>query len=621
MKNDRKILRLLFMLLLAALQFSPEVQAKEAAVSAAVETDSRPAVVLKLDREDKAQLPKSFRMGTTPFTKLPKNGVLPIRLGLDSLRVSASSAFSEKEFAEILKTIPAAPDKFYDVDLRGESHGYIDGMAVSWYAKDDFGNDGRSLRLIEGIEKQQLAQLPAKSPVQVYQLKKKTLTDPLEVEVGRVRTEKQLVEEHGAHYFRLALTDHFRPEDADVDAYLEFYKKLPADAWVHYHCFAGHGRTTTFMVMHDILKNAGRVSFEDIVSRQGLIGVLDLSDIDGLKDWRRKAAIERYEFARHFYDYVKANPQLTSSWTSWARKQGYASYVPDYSGYIWRIDAANEDKLPRNFRTTNSPYKAPEKKYNFEPDYIPTRAGLDTLKASGSAEFSAGEFAQLTKAIRQQTSGPVYIVDLRQESHGLFNGTAVSWYGEHDWGNVDKTSAAALADEQKRLQAAQGKTQLVAQLSGDKLPEAVNKVAVTQAMTEEELVRQAGLHYFRITATDHVWPAPECIDRFVAFYKQLPADAWLHFHCEAGVGRTTAYMAMYDMMRNPTVSLRDILYRQHMLGGNYVAYTVENPKKNDWKADYYNEKARMIPLFYQYVQENQADNFKVTWSQWLLRQQ
>ena len=80
-------------------------------------------------------------------------------------------------------------------------------------------------------------------------------------------------------------------------------------------------------------------------------------------------------------------------------------------------------------------------------------------------------------------------------------------------------------------------------------------------------------------------------------------------------------MAMYDMMRNPTVSLKDILYRQHMLGGNYVGYTVENPKKNDWKADYYNEKARMISLFYQYVQENQADNFKATWSQWLLRQQ
>lgn len=51
------------------------------------------------------------------------------------------------------------------------------------------------------------------------------------------------------------------------------------------------------------------------------------------------------------------------------------------------------------------------------------------------------------------------------------------------------------------------------------------------------------------------------------------------FHCEAGEGRTTAYMAMYDMMKNPDVSLKDILYRQHLLGGNYVAYTIkiQNP--------------------------------------------
>lgn len=43
--------------------------------------------------------------------------------------------------------------------------------------------------------------------------------------------------------------------------------------------------------------------------------------------------------------------------------------------------------------------------------------------------------------------------------------------------------------------------------------------------------------------------SPENIDEFIKLYKSLPKDAWLHFHCEAGKGRTTTFLAMYDMMK------------------------------------------------------------------------
>ena len=226
----------------------------------------------------------------------------------------------------------------------------------------------------------------------------------------------------------------------------------------------------------------------------------------------------------------------------------------------------------------------------------------------------------MVPVLKEQAKGPIYIVDLRQESHGLINGTAVSWYGERDWGNLGKSKRAALRDEKTRLEAIQGKEVTMAKLSKEKKP--VNPVTVKaeSVMTEEQLVKSRGLRYFRIAATDHVWPSAENIDAFIRFTRKLPKDAWLHFHCQAGQGRTTAYMAMYDMMKNPDLSLGTILSRQYLIGNNYVAYRVAAPKDGDWKAAYYNQKADMVAKFYQYVQEQHADGFRMSWSKWLEKQ-
>lgn len=293
-----------------------------------------------------------------------------------------------------------------------------------------------------------------------------------------------------------------------------------------------------------------------------------------------------------------------------------------YKGYVWRIDSKNRDKLPRNFRTANSAYRtdADPKKAGEGFETNPSRKGLATLYASGSAEFSVKEFDKMVPVLKAQAKGPIYIVDLRQESHGLINGTAVSWYGERDWGNLGKSKKNALRDEKTRLEAIRGKEVTMAKLSKEKKP--VNPVTVKaeSVMTEEQLVKSRGLRYFRIAATDHVWPSAENIDAFIRFTRKLPKNAWLHFHCQAGQGRTTAYMAMYDMMKNPDLSLGTILSRQYLIGNNYVAYRVAAPKDGDWKAAYYNQKADMVAKFYQYVQEQHADGFWMSWSKWLEKQ-
>ena len=94
-------------------------------------------------------------------------------------------------------------------------------------------------------------------------------------------------------------------------------------------------------------------------------------------------------------------------------------------------------------------------------NYQPTRKGLDNLNISGSAEMSLNEFKVTVDTLKKIAKGPIYDMDLRQESHGYFDGQAVSWYGLRDWGNVDKKDdvKAILKDERDRLHGVVGNAQ------------------------------------------------------------------------------------------------------------------------------------------------------------------
>lgn len=294
----------------------------------------------------------------------------------------------------------------------------------------------------------------------------------------------------------------------------------------------------------------------------------------------------------------------------------------DYRGYVWRIDTAagNEAELPHNFRTAGSPFqtRTDAAKFGVDPNYIPSREGLDTLPLSGSAEFSVPAFHALLKDLHTRAQGSICVIDLRQESHGFMNGYAVSWYGKHDWGNIGRTKREALRDENMRIRSAQGKDVVLAHLDKKKQPKNQQTVHVTAAMTERELVENAGVRYVRLAVTDHKWADPQTIDEFVDLVKKMPADTWMHFHCQAGKGRTTSFMAMYDMMKNPAVPLKDILYRQYLLGGAYLAYDpTTQHAPTGWEDADYHHKSEMIAKFYDYVQQNHENDYAVPWSMWL----
>jgi len=248
----------------------------QTSVVALASENSKEAVV-KVDRQDIAQLPRNFRISNDQFTSTLKDGTTPSRLGMNDVRASASSCFSEKEFEQVLTKIPVDAKKVIVLDLRQESHGYLNGTAVSWFLPNNWGNDGKSLEEVKKLERTQLNQTVAQSPINIYNFDddKNVITTSFQMDVEKARTEEEMVKGHGAGYYRLALTDHFRPEDKDVDTFMAWYKQLPKDTWLHIHCFAGMGRTTVFMNMVDILQNAKKVSFDDIVGRQGLIGNVD----------------------------------------------------------------------------------------------------------------------------------------------------------------------------------------------------------------------------------------------------------------------------------------------------------------------------------------------------------
>ena len=240
----------------------------------------------------------------------------------------------------------------------------------------------------------------------------------------------------------------------------------------------------------------------------------------------------------------------------------------------------------------------------FDPDFRPAEKGLDTLCISGSAQFSVPQFRNLAATLREFAGDrTVYIFDLRQESHFFVNGgIPLSVYGVHNWANAGMTHEEVEEDESERVSAMAGSI-VRAYTRKDDTPIDEMVINVESAMTEKELVESEGFVYCRLPITDHMWPAAEEIDAFVSFVKGIDPDrVWLHFHCMAGRGRTGVLMVIYDMMRNPDVPMQDIAIRQAMMGSGYALYTTEDT--DSYKTPLYAEKARMTPLFYEYVQQN-----------------
>lgn len=264
--------------------------------------------VLILNAENGLNKPaRNFRWASKEYGDWVKDP--PSRKGLNDLRMSGSGQFSE-DAIEIMHKKVGSPSKFYVVDLREECHGFVNGNAVSWYVPKNWSNIGKTPTEIESLELEFLNKLKGQSEVTAFIITKDDeggidSKKPFLIVPKIVQNESVLIKSNGWNYVRIPVTDHVKPTPAAIKIFLEFYKSLPSDGWVHFHCAAGDGRTTTFMALFDMLKNSNEVSFDEIIARQYALGGIDLYHFSRHKHWKKKLSEDRIDFLRDFYKFAK----------------------------------------------------------------------------------------------------------------------------------------------------------------------------------------------------------------------------------------------------------------------------------------------------------------------------
>ena len=103
---------------------------------------------------------------------------------------------------------------------------------------------------------------------------------------------------------------------------------------------------------------------------------------------------------------------------------GSVAAVPAAVASQWRLDVRQGSDGSQNFR--------------IDPE----------LRCSGSGQASARGIADLSNQLQavRKADEPLWIIDLRQESHGFWNGEAVSWHGPHNAANAGIVVGAGRAD-------------------------------------------------------------------------------------------------------------------------------------------------------------------------------
>lgn len=262
------------------------------------------------------QPPKRFRMCIDPADHQSNIA------GLHTLKASASGQFSWNGLKYMKSVIPN--ETFTVVDIRQECHGFVNGMAISWYTITNDANRDLSQDEVIKLERLYLDKLIEANEIEFDYIEGKSfqlkhpVTSPKEV-----LSEAELTAKEGVGYIRFCVTDHHRPSDTVVDEFISFVKALSSEEWLHFHCRGGVGRASTFILMFDMIRNAKQVSFDDILLRQQMIGGRDMYRLNPEQGIHlRKAALERLDFIHAFYDYCASEIGIDHmNWQSWLQTQ------------------------------------------------------------------------------------------------------------------------------------------------------------------------------------------------------------------------------------------------------------------------------------------------------------
>jgi hypothetical protein len=225
--------------------------------------------------------------------------------GLAELPISGSNRII---FDDLKQRLSHVRGKIYLVDLTGGGQEYY----RSQYPMDFLGFDSKNPDLLK------------------YQIRRFLINGWHEFKQQEYVKEEIVAREHGFEYISLYQERRDIPTKTMVDDLIKLVDTLPKDGWLHFHCRGGKGRTTSLMVMVDILKNGRQVSLEDIVKRHYLLGGINLFDTKVWKmgTYTKEQLLKRKNFIINFYKYVNDSDGYGArSWLSWCQKNGLRAYV------------------------------------------------------------------------------------------------------------------------------------------------------------------------------------------------------------------------------------------------------------------------------------------------------
>lgn len=281
---------------------------------------------------------------------------------------------------------------------------------------------------------------------------------------------------------------------------------------------------------------------------------------------------------------------------------------PLFSEYSLKFDSQYDANLPKHLRSPRWLDKKPL--LQTEDKCFINIQGLEYIQASGSGQFSRKSFEAILHSI-QAYAERLIVIDLREESHGLINGFPVSWVDDVlSYGNVGLSKNDIEEDENRRLQGLLATKSICVSKQG-----VLENIAVCDIESERHLVECLGAIYIRLPTTSHTRPKPESVDQFVDTVNQMKESDWLHIHCQAGKGRTTLFLILYDIIKNiHEVSLEEILVRHYWLGGSNILNIYKNSEDKE-RTEAAIERLQFIRDFARYCQE--VPHCEIPWSEWL----
>ena len=173
-----------------------------------------------------------------------KNYKLPARFRtIENLNISGSAEFRPSQIDNIKAAINAP--KITVVDLRQESHGFLNDNPISYYSFFQIINNNLNSSEAEKAEEIALSELPLNKNIPIFRVTGEYLES---IKASVILNEKSLCNNYGLGYKRLAVRDNWIPTPETVDDFISFIKNLNNDVHILFHCDAGDGRTTMFKI-------------------------------------------------------------------------------------------------------------------------------------------------------------------------------------------------------------------------------------------------------------------------------------------------------------------------------------------------------------------------------------